>query len=974
VRPSSCSVLVSVFVGATIMATVSTAPSAPSQAAPSSVVATEGGRHSEHRPTYDVRQSRGADARAAAAEVRADATARPELVKLQKTLGRGVTVDMDGTTGTPRWMVDLRDGHLTTATKGTSRAIVTKFVQRNLDSFGLASEDLDTFRFRDAYRDVVGVRHLSWTQVIDGAEVFGNGLRASVDKRGRILTIGGAPVPTALVEPTRAAELSAAEAVGLAKADAGDASKVATTDDRATEVLVVTRAKTYRAWRTITMSSSEPALSAYDATTGQLLFRRSLSADAAASEPARRPATGVGVRTYPGAPGADGRYLTWNFTKRGWLKAGTRKLRGNNVHAYSDLDGDDKPTSREEVRPTRGRWNYRLKPFKVGYISYCQELPCSWHPNRPFSWRKNRKQNVTQMFIYANNFHDHLERRPIGFTEDAGNFQRENFSGKGQDGDAVLAEAMEGANSEDGLPDASFLNNANMDTPPDGMRPRMQYYLQHFRRTPYTLDGDPFPANNTGDEADTVYHEYVHGLSNRLVLDPTGNSGLTGFQGNSMGEAWSDWYALDYLVASGDEPDAAGKADVRLGKYDGLGQEVVRTAALDCPVGVSQRNCDNKMVGHRGGYTYGDVGNVIDVPEVHADGEIWAQALWDIRDKLGVRAARMLVTRAMEYAPVNPSFLDMRNAILVADHAAFRGMHVDALWEIFATRGMGFYAGSLDGDDVEPAASLADAPAIIQTGSISGTVTDSETGELVPGTSVTLAFQGGGRRANPTAVTKDDGSFAIKDVPVGTYPKLVAGGAGYEFVQRKIKVKAGATTAVEFTVRRDWAAASGGAEINDFTGPDFGDFGCGPDGAIDLSLSTGWGSTTGDDEGTPTNEMIPKHIVVQLPDAVDVSGIGVDPGATCGDGASAGLGEYQIELSANGTTWTVANEGTFLPEDSGRINDVTPTAGQDGAKFLRLTMLGNQVPDLATDCPDGGLAGCEFTDLSEITVYGVPAG
>jgi extracellular elastinolytic metalloproteinase len=120
--------------------------------------------------------------------------------------------------------------------------------------------------------------------------------------------------------------------------------------------------------------------------------------------------------------------------------------------------------------------------------------------------------------------------------------------------------------------------------------------------------------------------------------------------------------------------------------------------------------------------------------------------------------------------------------------------------------------------------------------------------------------------------------------------------------------------------------------------------------------------------------MIPKHIVVQLPDAVDVSGIGVDPGATCGDGASAGLGEYQIELSANGTTWTVANEGTFLPEDSGRINEVTPTAGQDGAKFLRLTMLGNQVPDLATDCPDGGLAGCEFTDLSEITVYGVPAG
>ena len=48
-----------------------------------------------------------------------------------------------------------------------------------------------------------------------------------------------------------------------------------------------------------------------------------------------------------------------------------------------------------------------------------------------------------------------------------------------------------------------------------------------------------------------VYHEYTHGLSNRLVVDANGNSTLGEVQAGSMGEAWSDWYAMDYLVGQG---------------------------------------------------------------------------------------------------------------------------------------------------------------------------------------------------------------------------------------------------------------------------------------------------------------------------------------------------------------------------------------------------------------------------------------
>ena len=66
---------------------------------------------------------------------------------------------------------------------------------------------------------------------------------------------------------------------------------------------------------------------------------------------------------------------------------------------------------------------------------------------------------------------------------------------------------------------------------------------------------DPFIQANGGDEAAVVYHEYTHGLSNRLVIDATGNSTLGGGQAGSMGEAWSDWYALDFLVGQGQFTD-----------------------------------------------------------------------------------------------------------------------------------------------------------------------------------------------------------------------------------------------------------------------------------------------------------------------------------------------------------------------------------------------------------------------------------
>jgi hypothetical protein len=49
----------------------------------------------------------------------------------------------------------------------------------------------------------------------------------------------------------------------------------------------------------------------------------------------------------------------------------------------------------------------------------------------------------------------------------------------------------------------------------------MQMYLFHADQ------GLPLSSVNGGDDAEVVYHEYTHGLSNRLVLYPDGTSGLS---------------------------------------------------------------------------------------------------------------------------------------------------------------------------------------------------------------------------------------------------------------------------------------------------------------------------------------------------------------------------------------------------------------------------------------------------------------
>jgi hypothetical protein len=899
----------------------------------------------DHLGAYDLRRPLTAARQAAAS----------------RSFGGGALFELDPATGTVRILEKL-DGYLTGPSRRPARSVALGYVRQHLTALGLTGSDLRTFHFHRDYVDIEGTHHLSWTQEIGGTKVFDAGLQAAVTNSGRLLAVFGSPVTRASAPAVAARTLvTPADAIAAARRDGGETSVVPGPDDSAEPVVFVANGKSHAAWQTMTMSAANPTLAVFDAVTGRLLYRRPL----AQHEHSR----GTAFEYFPGADHG-GTQTHVDFTARGWLPAAAKKLSGNNSHTYSDVNDDQKANPSEEVPPQKnGTWNYPLTPFHLKNVRFCDNpYPCTWNPDKPFSWQVNRKQNATQVFFFVNNWHDHLLKAPIGFTEAAGNFQARNHTHHGRGQDAVDTQNDDGAAIDHGLPDSAHVDNANMATPPDGKAPRMQMYLQHQPGTSYP-NGDPFAPTDVGDEADTVYHEYTHGLSNRLVVNANGQSTLGSVQAGAMGEAWSDWYAMDYLVAQGLQKDDRKKVDVVLFQFDGQGIFLDRTEPIDCPVGSRADRCTGGSTGHRGGYTYKDYALVGGGPEVHSDGEIWAQTLWQLRGRLGSRTTESLVTRAMELAPHNPSFVDMRNAILVADTAVYGGRNHDAIWKVFAARGLGYFAGSFDGDDAAPGASFAKPPATHTTGRISGVVTDPDTGQPIAGATVTLAF--GGRGAvNPSAVTDAQGRYKLGPVPRGHYAKLEVDAPGYVSTRGAVTVGKG-TARRDFSARRDWAASSGGATIAEFTGTDHTAGGCGPTAAIDLSRISTWKTAAGADEATPTNVFVPKHITVKLPRAITLKELAVDPSAGCFDGASASTAGYRIETSPDGTTWTTANQGTFTANDLGRLNTLTPSAGTTGVQFVRFTILSNQVPDFATDCP-GPFTGCVHADLTELEVFGTP--
>jgi hypothetical protein len=960
---------------------------------------------------YDARGGAGAATRLSLREARLMARAPAALRQLDRKLGVQGVVDLDPVSGTPRVIAKV-DGFLTGPRTGSARTIALDYVRSHEAAFGISDATLRTLRFQGDYVSIDGTHHLAWTQERAGITVFGAGLRINVTRDGRVINVLGSPIAGLTNAPTTGS-VTASGAVAIATRDAHLSGRVTGPavvlpsgltrigPPTATKVFFGMPAGTRLAYQTIVWGRQGMYLTVVDARRGTVLYRQGLTHDSKAKV----------FENYPNAP-AGGTQHTVDLGK--YLFA-TNRLFGNNAWVYTDTNDDNVGQGREEIRPNKdGDWLYTFHVFTNQLNSPCvAKFECAWDsrlnpltdPKGSFSWKTNRKQSGTNLFWLLNRYHDHLAKAPIGFNEAAGNFEAFNASGNGFGGDPVLGQGMDGANTLDiglglnGLPDPNHTDNANMSTPPDGFAPTMQMYLWNDPVTSWLHnfaggDPDPFIQADGSDEADIVFHEYTHGLSNRLVVDASGFSTLGGVQAGAMGEAWSDWYAMDFLVNRGLFTDTVKAGQLRVGHYVEAGADLIRSEPIDCPVGTTSLRCAGTDGAGSGGYTYGDYGLIAGQAEVHADGEIWGQTLWDLRSALGSATTEGLVTRAMELSPANPSFLDERNAILQADQVLNGGDNEDTIWDVFANRGMGYFASALDGDDAAPVEDFSMPPDPgSPTGTLTGTVTDDGTTDPIEGAVVAFGGHSSGFAGSLVDTTDVNGDYEIDDIFVGTYPGVNALAAGYDRLAEEVTIAAGANVQ-DYALARDWASSSGGATIDDFTGPDYTAFGCGPGGAIDQSLGTGWGSSTDTDDAAETGDVTPKTIVIALPVAVDISSLVIDPGRTCGDALSASMHDFTVETSTNGTTWNEAATGTFYAGDVGTLNDVPLAGGTDtGVLFVRLTMESPMVPSTGTvcndnvDCPPGtggvalrcgpdatdpgNFSGCAFMDMSELEVYGL---
>ncbi len=530
----------------------------------------------------------------------------------------------------------------------TADNIARRYLGRNSSLFALSRADISNLALNVEDNDR-GTTFLKYNQTVGGIKVFEGGVQVVVNKNGEVLSVREDFLVTGQSVKLKPA-IREAEAIAKAFAYAGvgvDPSFIETrpaplnngmaafanpistdNEDVLAELNVVRVGDSARlAWH-IYAEIGEDAWyeTLVDAHTGELLLRHNLYVDAAQGT------------VYTEDPGAGGRSLvsfvgdTTINTAAGWMGTATVTT-GNNVEAYLDTNADNAPDANNGSGLSNGHAFSTTQDFTFPFSTAVDP-------------RTQQAAIVTNLFYFNNIMHDFSYG--LGFTETARNFQTNNFGRGGTGNDSVRAEAQDGSGT----------NNANFATPPDGQRPRMQQYL-------FTA---PSPDRDSSVDSDVVFHEYGHGISNRLIGN--GSTALSGTQSGAMGEGWSDYWAITI------------NNDGAVGEYVVNSAIGIRRAVYTVPANAVHNS-------------YADVG--AGGFEVHNDGEVWAATLWDLRAQLGKATTDLLVLNGMKFTPTRPSFLNARDGIIQADQNLNGGANRCAIWTVFARHGMGVSAVGNDG-------------------------------------------------------------------------------------------------------------------------------------------------------------------------------------------------------------------------------------------------------------------------------------
>ncbi len=399
-----------------------------------------------------------------------------------------------------------------------------------------------------------------------------------------------------------------------------------------------------------------------------------------------------------------GNEAPYTFNNLGWITDGNNTTDGNNVQAGLDreLPNTGSPANPADIDPTGMATGSPNRVFNFTYqpgipTNPAQNtgdapLPAGQTPTGCLAQGTNSVPTafqsgiVTNLFYIMNVYHD--EMYTLGFNEAARNFQTDNFGRGGVGNDRVSAQAQ----------DCSGTNNANFRTPADGTRGAMQMYL-------WT---SPAPDFDGSLDADVIIHEATHGLSNRLHGN---SSGLVLDFARGMGEGWSDFYG-HCMLSEGSDPvngiyttgayDTYRFSTVGFNNYY-YGIRRFPKAVMSFTGGPNNRphnpltfaDIDSTQINLSDGAFSPAFNSTAD--QVHNIGEVWSSALWEVRARMiqrlgwatGNRRVLQMVTDGMKLAPLNPTFLTERDAIIAGAQATGTAADVSDIWNGFAIRGIG---------------------------------------------------------------------------------------------------------------------------------------------------------------------------------------------------------------------------------------------------------------------------------------------
>ena len=618
---------------------------------------------------------------------------------------------------------------LTQASNLKPAEIAHQFVNNNLVLLGLDSGDAqETRTSREYFSSISGVTHVTVQQQVNGMDVYNAAISISVTADGSVLKAGGALEKGLQRDQlARSPLVSSADAVGKAANHAGVRKILASDVDglvyfrlSATSLrlawnLQVEDGNSSFVYRTLVDALNGEILLQYNTTTMDHFPAHGLAYKNDGPRPGTPSADIGGIVSRLDVPFSGAGVFGHNDPHYDWWDGGPRTTTtSNNVIAREDRDGDNETT-------------LGFQPTAMAGEDFSFVLNLSLDPSVEDATDQNQSSAIVNLFYTNNWLHNVLYQ--YGFDEQAANFQSNNFGLGGTGGDPVRADAQDKADLINMPDDGDNLCNANFNgCQADGNNPRMQMFVCD-RTTPLT-DGD---LDNS-----VIAHEYGHGVHHRII--PT--SCDPGYQG--MGEGWSDYLAISLFAEPDDDINGSYNVGTWLGNLTSPGDTFRRQAystdqsvftrtyaditdnatcetrlcsdgASTCSVDAdcnAGQTCDRQSCDfHSDCAVPQQPFELLDCrPQTHNTGELWAETLWLARANMVIKygfdvgsiTMNTLVIEGMKLTNHDPSFLDARDGVLVADLAINAGVNQCLLWDAFARMGLGFSAQTVDKNDINP--------------------------------------------------------------------------------------------------------------------------------------------------------------------------------------------------------------------------------------------------------------------------------